>query len=130
MAGIPPHVHRIRRLNIWVLAAMSLLSLATGEPEIVGAVTLGGVVSLVNFELLMRINTGFLTPGHNPGVLVAKVLVKFTALMLLVSGLLIALPLNPIAFALGFSLIFVSIGVSGLLSLRGSPSTDPESTDA
>lgn len=130
MTSIPQHIQRIRRLNGWVLAVMSLLSLATGSTDIIFAVMLGGVISLVNFELLARINLGFLTPEKNPGALVAKVMVKFTALMGLVAGLLITLPLNPIAFAVGFSLIFVSIGVSGVLSLFESPSTDPESTDA
>lgn len=130
MTALPVLLQRLRKLNVGVFLLFIVASLVSQSLADTGAVMVGGIVSLVNFELLLRINSSLLTPGANPGALAAKVLIKFTGLLLLVAALLVALPVNPVAFAVGFSVIFVSIGVGGLLSLFSGPPTDPESTDA
>ena len=120
----------LRKLNGVVFALMLLIGAAYDDDQVLAGLAVGGLTSAVNLELMARIHRGLLAPGGNPGALAAKVMIKFTGLLLLVGAMLIKLPLNPIAFAVGFSVTFVSMGIGGVLLGFGSTSTDPGNSDA
>lgn len=130
MTATDKQLWNLRRLNALVFGVMILLGVAYEDDQVLVGLAVGGLTSLVNLELMVRIHRGLLAPGSNPGALAAKVMLKFTGLLLLVGVMLIKLPLNPIAFAVGFSVTFVSMGIGGVLLGFGSTSTDPGNSNA
>jgi hypothetical protein len=107
----------LHRRNALVAAVLLAASLPFG-PAVVAGVALGCAVQAVNLLLLERsvsLMLGLAGAGQGGGVQ-ALVALRFVALMGVCAGILIALPLPPVAFAAGFSSAVPAVLWHGLAS--------------
>ncbi|MEO8603274.1 MAG: hypothetical protein ABI629_11925 [bacterium] len=109
----------IERLHLGLLVAVVCAALVTGWFAPL-SVLLGGIVMGVNLRLLAALTARLLAPGatRRPGVVVALVLAKFGLYIGLIGMLLWRLPIEPMAFAAGTTLLLIASVIS---SLRAAP---------
>jgi hypothetical protein len=120
----------IHRCNLILLALMALAGLSLGRLDIMSGLIVGGLISFTNYRMLTRIISQAMTPGSSKPAFAAKIMIKFTGLMAAVAIVLLWAPVNSIAFVIGISLTFISLGLSGLVHLFRGQTANPESTDA
>ena len=120
----------IRRSNLALYLLLATASLYAGRIEVPLGVMLGGVISILNFNVLSRMVAAATRPGTHAGAFAAKIMMKVLLLMGSVTVTLLWVPVDMIAFVVGLSITFISIGLNGLVNLFRGPSVNPESTDA
>lgn len=107
-----PSIRRIERLNYGISAGVIIVALITQRPS---AVTLGLAVgsglTCLNFYVLRRLIVKWTTEAAqgkagNSGLLM---LPKMIGLMAAVAAAVLLLPLDVVAFAIGYSIFIVSI---------------------
>jgi len=114
-------LEQIERVHLVLIVVTAAASWATGwfGP---GSVALGGLVMAANVWLLKRIAGRVLTPAsatQRPGVVLLLVLAKFSIFLGLLALLFWRVPLDPMGFAVGATLLLVAcVGVA--LSSPGS----------
>ena len=129
-----PSIRRIERLNYGISAAVILLALLTQPRDVVLGVAVGAGLTCANFWVLRRIIvkwTGEVATGK-AGNSSLFMLPKMLVLMGAVAVAILVLPLDVIAFTIGYSIFIVSIIVDTIYawaSLRTEPSETPNESD-
>ena len=120
-----PSIHRIERLNYGISAAVTLLALITQSRAVTLGVAVGAGLTCLNFFVLRKL-VGKWTKdaaegrGGNAQLLM---LPKMVGLMGAVALVVIFLPVDVIAFTIGYSIFIVSIVVEATYSgLKKQPS--------
>jgi hypothetical protein len=111
-------LQKIERVHFALIAGAVTLAGLTGWMG-AGSVALGGGVMAANLWLLKRISRRLLTPGmatQRPGVVLLLVLAKFSIFLGLLGLLFWRVPLDPMAFAAGATLLMVACVVVALAS--------------
>jgi len=111
-------LEKIERVHFALIAVAASIAGLTGWMG-PGSVALGGGVMAVNLWLLKQITRRLLTPGmatERPGVVLLLVLAKFSIFLGLLGLLFWRVPLDPMAFAAGATLLMVACVVVALTS--------------
>jgi hypothetical protein len=106
-----PSIRRIERLNYGISAGLILVALFTQSRPVTLGLAVGAGLTCLNFYLLRRLITKWTAEaargkGGNSGLLM---LPKMIGLMGAVAAAVLLLPLDVIAFAVGYSIFIVSI---------------------
>lgn len=124
-----PSIRRIERLNYGISAAVILLALLTQPRDVVLGVAVGAGLTCANFWVLRRIIvkwTGEVATGK-AGNSSLFMLPKMLVLMGAVAVAILLLPIDVIAFTVGYSIFIVSIVVDTVYaSVRTEPAETPE----
>ena len=115
-------LYTIAKRAALVLLAFVLGSLFFESKKVFFGVTLGGGLSLANLLLSGKIVEGIFqkkTPNKAPIIIgyIIKILFLFGVLFFLITRGVI----NPIAFVVGFSSVFLAAGMETLFPSRGAP---------
>ena len=106
-----PSIHRIERLNYGISAGVILIALFTQTRPVTLGLAIGAGLTCLNFYVLRRLIVKWTTEaakgrGGNSGLLMMP---KMVALMGAVAAAVLLLPLDVVAFAIGYSIFIVSI---------------------
>jgi hypothetical protein len=106
-----PSIHRIERLNYGISAAVIVIALVTQSPRVTLGLAVGSGLTCLNFYVLRRLIVKWTTEaatgkGGNAGLLMVP---KMLGLMGAVAAAVLLLPLDVVAFAIGYSIFIVSI---------------------
>jgi hypothetical protein len=113
-----PSILRIERLNYGIGAALALGSLFTQSRSIALGICVGVALTCLNFFVLRKLITKWTTAAQKGQSSNAPLLMlpKMTGLMLAVAAAVLFLPIDPIAFTIGYSIFIVSIVIETLYS--------------
>jgi hypothetical protein len=104
----------IERLHVVLLGAAACAAYLTGKLAPV-SVLLGGGVMGANFWLMRQLSTRLFTAGgRRPGVVLVLVLIKFSLFLGLLGLLFWRVPLDPLAFGVGASMLLVACVAAAL----------------
>ena len=106
-----PSIQRIERLNYGISAAVIVIALVTQSPRVALGLAVGSGLTCLNFYVLRKLIVKWTTEaatgqGGNSGLLM---LPKMLGLMGAVAAAVLLLPLDVVAFAIGYSIFIVSI---------------------
>src|SRR5262245_20193920 len=106
-----PSIHRIERLNYGISAGVILIALITQSRAVTLGLAVGAGLTCLNFYVLRRLIVKWTAEaargqGGNSGLLM---LPKMIGLMGAVAAAVLLLPLDVVAFAIGYSIFIVSI---------------------
>jgi ATP synthase I subunit len=106
-----PSIRRIERLNYGISAGAILVALLTQSAPVTLGIAIGAGLTCLNFFVLRRLIEKWTTEaaqgkGGNSGLLMVP---KMIGLMGAVAAAVLLLPLDVIAFAVGYSIFIVSI---------------------
>lgn len=122
-----PSIHRIERLNYVISAVLVLAALITQTKPIVLGLAAGAALTCANFFVLRKLIVKWTTEaaaGKN-GNSAILMLPKMIALMGLVAVAVLFLPIDVIAFAVGYSIFIASIVIEGIYSaIRPTPANE------
>ena len=123
---------RIERLNYLFGIALVLGSLALTKKAFVGGVMVGVAITCLNFAVMRALGSGLtkhVAAGGSPGKAIV-LLPKTIALMAIVALALAFLPIDPLGFVMGFSIILLSITTEAVLAIvrPPEPATNPPTT--
>lgn len=122
-----PSIHRIERLNYGITAVLVLIALITQPKPVLLGVAAGGALTCANFYVLRRLIVKWTTDAAagKSGNSAMLMLPKMMALMGLVAVAVLVLPIDVIAFAVGYSIFIASIVIEGIYSaLRPTPESE------
>jgi len=113
-----PSIRRIERLNYGISAGVILVALATQSPPVALGLAVGSGLTCLNFYVLRRLITKWTTEaargqGGNAGLLM---LPKMIGLMGAVALAILFLPINVVAFTIGYSIFIASIVIDATYS--------------
>ena len=113
-----PSIHRIERLNYGISAVLVLLALITQPKSIVLGLAAGAALTCANFYVLRRLIVKWTEEAAQGkrGNSAMLMLPKMMALMGLVAVAVLFLPIDVIAFAVGYSIFIASILVETIYS--------------
>jgi len=130
-----PSIRRIERLNYAIGAVVIAVAALTQPRGIALGLTVGALLTCANFFVLRKLVTRWTRDaasgrGGNASLLM---LPKMIGLMGAVALAILFLPLNVVAFTIGYSIFFVSIVIeatySALRTADDEPSTEPNNSD-
>jgi ATP synthase I chain len=106
-----PSIHRIERLNYGISAVAIVVALLTQSRPVTLGLAVGAGLTCLNFYVLRRLIVKWTTEaargkGGNSGLLMVP---KMIGLMGAVAAAVLLLPIDVIAFAIGYSIFIVSI---------------------
>jgi hypothetical protein len=126
-----PSIHRIERLNYGLSAVAVLIALVTQTQRVTFGLAVGAALTCLNFYVLRRLIVRWTTEaasGKGNGNSSLLMLPKMIGMMGAVTVAVLFLPIDVIAFAIGYSIFIASIVIETTYSaLR--PSAD-EPTEA
>ena len=129
MAPAAETLRRIERLNYLFGIALVVGAVALTNKAFVGGVMVGVAVTCLNFAIMRALGSGLtrhVAAGGSPGKAII-LLPKTIALMTIVALALWLLPIDPLGFVMGFSIILLSITTEAVRSiLRPPPTTSPD----
>lgn len=113
-----PSIHRIERLNYGLSAALVLISLFTQPKSVVLGLAAGAALTCANFFVLRRLIVRWTTEAAQGirGNSALLMMPKMIALMGLVAVCVLFLPIDVIAFAVGYSIFIGSILIESIYS--------------
>ena len=125
-------IHRIKRLNYGIGAILVAAALLTQPRSISLGIAVGVGLTCVNFFVLRKLVvkwTRDAAAGHggNGAVLM---LPKMIGLMGAVALVILFLPINVVAFTIGYSIFIVSIVIDATYSALRTPDDDPRDARA
>jgi hypothetical protein len=120
-----PSILRIERLNYGIGALVAIASLFTQSRSIALGVCVGIALTCANFYVLRKLITKWTTAAQKGASSNAPLLMlpKMVGLMGAVAVSILVLPIDPIAFTIGYSLFIVSIVIDTTYSALKSPET-------
>jgi ATP synthase I chain len=128
---VKPSIHRIERLNYILGGVMTIGGALTQPRPIALGVAVGVALTCVNFFVLRKLVVKWTTDaaqgktGNAPYLM----LPKMVGLMGAVALSILLLPIDPVAFVIGYSTFLVSITIETLHSaLRHEAPVDPHET--
>lgn len=106
-----PSILRIERLNYGISAGVIVVALLTQSPRVSLGLAVGAGLTCLNFYVLRKLIVKWTTEaatgkGGSAGLLM---LPKMIGLMGAVAAAILLLPLDVVAFAIGYSIFIVSI---------------------
>lgn len=110
-----PHILRIERLAALLVGLTTLLSLLFWDASITLGAAVGGAIAALNFYALRRLVQA-ITSSENQSkqaVMVILLTMKLGALAGAIYLMINYLPVNPLAFMVGVSVIVLSIFIEG-----------------
>ena len=127
MASAGPSIQRIERLNYVIGAIVSLVALLTQSREIALGIAVGAILTCANFFVLRKLVVKWTREaaagrGGNASFLM---LPKMIALMGAVAVAIIFLPINVVAFTIGYSIFLISIVIEATYSTLRVPDSEP-----
>jgi hypothetical protein len=124
-----PSIHRIERFNYGISAVLVLLALLTQPKAVVLGLATGAALTCVNFYVLRRLIVRWTTEAAQGkrGNSAILMLPKMVGLMGLVSVVVLFLPVDIIAFAIGYSIFIASIVIESIYSAMRPASADENS---
>lgn len=125
MAPAAETLRRIERLNYLFGAALVVGAVALTNKAFVGGVMIGVAVTCLNFAVMRALGSGLtrhVAAGGSPGKAII-LLPKTIALMAIVGLSLWLLPIDPLGFVMGFSIILLSITTEAVRSILRPPTT-------
>ena len=102
---------RISRITVGLTAAAMLVGATTGTMQ-PASVAAGAAVMLANFHLLRFLVSLLIRPGsgtREQAWAFALFLLKLTLALLLVAGVLYQFPVEPLAFAVGVTMLLIAV---------------------
>ena len=125
-----PSILRIERINYGLGAVVALGSLFTQSRSIALGVCIGVALTCLNFFLLRKLIvrwTSAAAAGKSSNA-PFLMLPKMTGMMLAVAAAVLFLPIDPIAFTIGYSIFIVSIVIETVFSTvtAREPAESPE----
>jgi hypothetical protein len=104
---------RIERMNYGIGAVLALASLLTQSRSIALGICVGVALTCLNFFVLRKLITKWTTAAQSGKSSSAPLLMlpKMTGLMLAVAAAVLFLPIDAIAFVIGYSIFILSIVV-------------------
>jgi hypothetical protein len=113
-----PSIHRIERLNYGISAGLVLIALFTQTKPIVLGLAAGAALTCANFFVLRKLIVKWTTDAAagKTGNSAMLMLPKMMALMGLVAVAVLFLPIDVIAFAVGYSIFIASIVIEAIYS--------------
>lgn len=125
-----PSIHRIERIN-YVLAAIVVIGgMFTRDKGIVLGLIAGSALTCLNFYVLRRLVvkwTADAAAGKGGGTASMLMMPKMIGLMLAVAAAVLLLPLDVIAFTIGYSIFVLSIVIETASTALRAPAQDPDS---
>jgi len=124
-------MQRIERLN-YLLGGILVLAAAFTQPRPIAlGVTIGVALTCANFFVLRRLVNKWTSDAAKgvSGNAPLLMLPKMVFLMGAVAVVILFLPIDAIAFTIGYSLFIVSIVIDTVYSSKKSPETTPEGND-
>ncbi len=120
------NMRRMRRVNFIVLGVLVALSLAAWSLKFTLGVVLGGLIVMINFQILMATVRKVLTPGHASPTRTAILTyyLRLTATAAVIAALIIARIVDPIGLLVGLSVVVAGAFVLLLSQLRKNPSRE------
>ena len=117
-SGAGPSIHRIERLNYGISAVAIVVALLTQSREVTLGLAVGAGLTCANFYVLRRLIVKWTTEAArgkagNTGLLMVP---KMLVLMGAVAAAVLLLPIDVVAFAIGYSIFIVSIIVEATYS--------------
>lgn len=124
-----PSILRIERLNYGLGAVVALGSLFTQSRSIALGVCVGVALTCANFYVLRKLITKWTTAAQKGASSNAPLLMlpKMVGLMLAVAAAVLFLPIDPIAFTVGYSIFIISIVIEATYSAMRSTAASGDS---
>ncbi len=123
-----PSIRRIERMNYALAGVVVLVGLVTQPRPVVLGLLVGSGLTCLNFYVLRRLIskwTADAASGKATGTASLLMMPKMVGLMLAVTAAVLLLPLDVIAFTIGYSIFIVSIVVVAAHAALSSPETEP-----
>jgi hypothetical protein len=125
-----PSIRRIERLNYAIGAIVIALAALTQPRDIALGLTVGALLTCANFFVLRKLVVKWTRDaaagrGGNAPLLM---LPKMIGLMGAVALAILLLPINVVAFTIGYSIFFVSIVIEATHSALRTPDDEPSTT--
>lgn len=127
MASAGPSIGRIERLNYGIGAIAIAVAMITQPHEIALGISVGALLTCINFFVLRKLVTKWTREaasgkGGNASLLM---LPKMIGLMGAVAVAIVFLPLNVVAFTIGYSIFLISIAIEATYSALRTPDDEP-----
>jgi hypothetical protein len=125
-----PSIHRIERINYLLAAIVVIGGLFTRDRQIVLGLVAGSALTCLNFYVLRRLVvkwTADAASGKGGGAASMLMMPKMIGLMLAVAAAVLLLPLDVIAFTIGYSIFVLSIVIETASTALRAPAQDPDS---
>jgi hypothetical protein len=122
-----PSIHRIERLNYGISAVLVLIALITQPKAVTLGLAAGAALTCANFFVLRKLIVKWTTEAAQgkQGNSAVLMLPKMIALMGLVAVAVLFLPIDVIAFAVGYSIFIGSIIIESIYSaMRTTPADE------
>jgi len=116
---IRPSVRRIERINYGLGAVIVLIGLITQARDVALGVAVGVALTCANFYVLRRLVTRWTAEaarGESGANAAFLMLPKMIALMGAVAASILLLPIDPLAFTVGYSTFIISIVIDCIYS--------------
>jgi hypothetical protein len=122
-----PSIARIERLNYGIGAIAIAIAMLTQPHEIALGISVGSLLTCINFFVLRKLVTKWTREaasgrGGNASLLM---LPKMIGLMGAVAVVIIFLPIDVVAFTIGYSIFLISIAIEATYSALRTPDTEP-----
>jgi hypothetical protein len=117
-------IQRIERMNYVLALVVTVLAALTQPKPVVLGILIGSGLTCLNFFVLRKLITKWTADAAagKGGTAQYMMLPKMTGLMLAVAAAVLFLPLDVIAFTVGYSIFIVSIVIEAIGSaVRGAP---------
>jgi hypothetical protein len=128
-----PSILRIERINYGLGAVIAIASLFTQSKSIALGVCIGVALTCANFYVLRKLITKWTSAAAKGSSSNAPLLMlpKMVGLMLFVAAAVLFLPIDVIAFTVGYSIFILSIVIETVYSsvFAAEPSTGKPSND-
>jgi len=125
-----PSIHRIERLNYLLAGIVVIAALFSRDKQIVLGVMTGAGLTCINFYVLRRLVvkwTADAASGKGGGRSAMLMMPKMIGLMGAVAFAVLLLPIDVIAFTVGYSIFILSIVIETASTALRSPAQDPDS---
>lgn len=125
-----PSIHRIERINYALAGLVVLAGLFTRDGAIVLGLVAGSALTCLNFYVLRRLVvkwTADAAAGKGGGTASMLMMPKMIGLMLAVAAAVLLLPLDVVAFTIGYSIFVLSIVIETASTALRAPAQDPDS---
>ena len=131
MASAGPSIQRIERLNYAIGAVVIAGSAITQPQDIALGLTIGALLTCINFFVLRKLVTKWTREaasgrGGNASLLM---LPKMIGLMGAVAIAVVFLPIDIVAFTIGYSIFIISIIIEATYSALRTPDSEPTTTE-
>lgn len=125
-----PSIQRIERINYLLAAIVVIGGLFTRDRQIVIGLIAGASLTCLNFYVLRRLVvkwTADAASGKGGGTASMLMMPKMIGLMLAVAAAVLLLPLDVVAFTIGYSIFVLSIVIETASTALRAPAQDPDS---